>query len=221
MELDLSKKELEELANQLSCPSGANGLDVASMMHKTNISMTINTIEQMQLLDGQAILELGQGSGAHVESLMTKAKDLTYAGLDISELMKTEAEQLNAAYLKTHRASFYLYDGLQIPFEVDSFNQVFTVNTIYFWTDPAFLLKEIYRVLKPGGGCHIAFAQQEFMKKLPFVNHKFELYTTEKVQELVAKTNFKWKNAVEFTETIKSKTGEDVERSYTIISLMK
>jgi hypothetical protein len=37
------------------------------------------------------------------------------------------------------------------PFEADSFDRVLSVNTIYFWADPDRGLREIHRVLKPGG----------------------------------------------------------------------
>ena len=38
-----------------------------------------------------------------------------------------------------------------LPFAADSFNKITTVESFYFWPDPAENLKEVRRVLKAGG----------------------------------------------------------------------
>ncbi|WP_192348554.1 methyltransferase domain-containing protein [Algoriphagus sp. Y33] len=57
----------------------------------------------------------------------------------------------------------------------EAFDKVFTVNAIYFWSDPVVLAREIYRVLKPDGRLVVAFAGRDFMKKLPFTDFVFLL----------------------------------------------
>ena len=59
------------------------------------------------------------------------------------------------------------------------------------------------------------------MKQLPFTQYEFELYTTEKAEDLIEKTPFKIKYSETLKEKIKSKTGELVDRLFTTIVLEK
>ena len=59
------------------------------------------------------------------------------------------------------------------------------------------------------------------MKKLPFTQFEFELYSTEKAQELIKKSDFKIVYTETQTEKVKSKTGELVDRAFTTIVLEK
>ena len=49
-------------------------------------------------------------------------------------------------------------DGLTLPFWSDSFDRVFSVNTVYFWENPQEQLREMARVLKPHGRLLLGFA---------------------------------------------------------------
>ncbi|MHC0443676.1 class I SAM-dependent methyltransferase, partial [Flavobacterium sp. 3-210] len=80
--------------------------------------------------------------------------------------MFQEARKINRNFVSQKQAFFSLYDGNKIPFEDETFDKVFTVNTIYFWQKPEDLLSEIYRVLKPNGNFCLTFAEEDFMKKL-------------------------------------------------------
>ena len=118
-------------------------------------------------------------------------------------------------------ASFYLYNGTILPFEDLAFNHAMTVNTIYFWENPLSMLEEVYRILKNGGVFGIAFAQKSFMKQLPFVEFGFQLYNTTDVKKLVSGTVFHLSDIINKTEQVTSKSGEKVNREYTVIILAK
>jgi ubiquinone/menaquinone biosynthesis C-methylase UbiE len=135
--------------------------------------------------------------------------------------MFQEARQINRNFVSQKQAFFSLYDGNIIPFEDESFDKIFTVNTIYFWQKPEKMLLEIYRVLKQNGNFCVTFAQEDFMKQLPFTQFEFELYNTEKAQQLIEKTPFKIVYTESQTEKIKSKTGELMDRVFTTIVLEK
>jgi SAM-dependent methyltransferase len=219
MDKEFSEKELNELAKQLSCPSGKNGLAVAQQMNKSNISMTLATIEELDLTDGQFVLELGHGNGDHLDIIFHQALDLHYFGLEVSKLMKEAAEHNNNAFLANGWATFFLYDGLKLPFDEDTFDVIFTVNTIYFWMSPIQLLNDIHRVLKKEGLCYITFAQKKFMQGLSFTKNEFIMYDNNDIEALVSKTPFKLIDIINKSEKVKSKTGEVVERDYAIVCL--
>lgn len=219
--LDMEPGELKEIAAQLKHPKGEKGIEMAHMMNETNIRMTYNSIQNLEIAEGEKILELGHGNCGHLEYLLSQNQDLTYQGLEISTLMHEEAQKAHADLVKENRAAFSLYDGLNVPFPDNRFDKIFTVNTIYFWSDPQHLLSEIYRILKKNGKFNITFAHEDFMEKLPFTKFEFKLYNKEKVRKLIEKTPFKVIHSDTQTETVKSKTGEMAERDFTTITLSK
>ncbi|MBE8725368.1 class I SAM-dependent methyltransferase [Flavobacterium hungaricum] len=217
----MKDEELQAIASQLKKPSGEKGIEMGNMMNETNINMTRHSIENLNISASNKILELGHGNAGHVEFLFEKAKDLKYYGLEMSDLMFQEARQINRNFVSQKQAFFSLYDGNKIPFEEETFDKIFTVNTIYFWQKPEELLSEIYRVLKPNGNFCLTFAEESFMKQLPFTQFEFELYSIEKALQLVEKTSFKIIYKETLTEKVKSKTGELVDRAFTTIVLEK
>jgi ubiquinone/menaquinone biosynthesis C-methylase UbiE len=217
----MKKEELQSIASQLKKPEGEKGIEMANMMHETNINMTLSAIRNLHISQGDNILELGHGNAAHLEHLMQQSNHLKYYGLEMSELMFQEARQINRNYVSQKQAFFSLYDGNVIPFSDAHFNKIFTVNTLYFWQEPVKLLMEIYRVLDNKGIFCLTFAQESFMKKLPFTEFEFELYNTEKVEKLISQMPFKISDSETLTEKVKSKTGEFVDREFTTIVLMK
>ena len=217
----MKQEELQAIASQLKHPTGEKGIEMGNMMNETNINMTRHSIQNLQIEHGNKILELGHGNAGHVEFIFEQAENIKYYGLEMSELMFQEARQINRNYVSQKQAFFSIYDGNTIPFEDDSFNKVFTVNTIYFWQKPEKLLSEIYRVLESKGILCITFAEESFMKQLPFTQFEFELYSTEKVEKLIEKSFFKIINKETLTEKVKSKTGELVDRAFTTLVLEK
>lgn len=217
----MKQEELQAIASQLKHPTGEKGIEMGNMMNETNINMTRHSIQNLQIEAGNKILELGHGNAGHVEFIFEQAENIKYYGLEMSELMFQEARQINRNYVSQKQAFFSIYDGNTIPFEDDSFNKVFTVNTIYFWQEPEKLLSEIYRVLQPKEILCITFAEESFMKQLPFTQFEFELYSTEKAEKLIEKSSFKIINKETLTEKVKSKTGELVDRAFTTLVLEK
>ena len=217
----MKQEELQAIASQLKHPTGEKGIEMANMMHETNINMTRHSIQNLHITAGNTILELGHGNAGHVAFIFEQAENIKYYGLEMSELMFQEARQINRNFVSQKQAFFSIYDGDTIPFQEASFDKIFTVNTIYFWQEPEKLLSEIYRVLKPKGILCITFAEESFMKQLPFTQFEFELYSTEKAEELIAKSEFKIINKETLTEKVKSKTGELVDRSFTTLVLEK
>lgn len=215
----MEKDQLAEIASQLSHPSGEKGTEIAQMMNETNIGMTKNAISNLNLTPGDSILELGHGNAGHLEFLFSLCENLHYTGLEISTLMNQEAQQLNKSFMNAKKASFTLYDGKHIPFEDNRFNKLVTVNTIYFWENPAATLSELARVLKPDGFFSLTFAHRDFMETLPFTPFGFTLYNPDEVMKLVENSSFKLNKEDQQKEVVLTKTGESVERQFSTFVL--
>ncbi|PWN66376.1 class I SAM-dependent methyltransferase [Chryseobacterium oncorhynchi] len=216
----MEKEELKILAQNLANPQGEKGIEIGEMMNATNIGMTLESIRTLLIEDNQHILEIGHGNAGHLKSLLSLAQDLKYTGVDISETMHNEAKKLNKEFQT--KADFVLYEGKKLPFGDQTFDKIFTVNTVYFWENPVEFLNEIYRVLKDNGTFVLTFGQRDFMEKLPFTAYDFTLYNNDEMEELVSKSHFKRMKTSEKEEEIKSKTGnETIQRIYTILTIKK
>ena len=60
-----------------------------------------------------------------------------------------------------------------------------------------------------------------FMKTLPFVDSRFELYDANKVKTLASKIPFRSIEVIDKIETVESKSGDMVNREYTIVKFTK
>lgn len=216
----MEEKDLKILAQNLANPQGEKGIQIGEMMHATNIGMTLESIHSLLIEDSEHILEIGHGNAGHLKSFLKIAKDLKYTGIDISETMHHEAENLNIEF--KNQAEFVLYEGEKLPFENEVFDKIFTVNTVYFWKKPVEYLNEIYRVLKDNGTFILTFGQRDFMETLPFTAYDFTLYSNDEMEELISKSQFKRMKISEKEEEIKSKTGNGlIKRIYTVLTIKK
>lgn len=216
----MDKENSKIVAQHLARPEGEKGLEIGEMMNATNIGMTLESIHALVIEDHEHILEIGHGNADHVKHILNKARNINYTGIDISETMHQEAIRLNEAF--GNQAEFRLYDGQALPFGDQTFDKIFTVNTVYFWQQPVQYLNEIYRVLKDSGAFVLTFGQRDFMEKLPFTEFGFRLYNTDEMEETVSKSHFKRMQISERQEDVKSKTGnETLTRNYTILTIKK
>lgn len=218
---ELSEEELKELADQLRCPNGEQGILVAENMNSSNASMISETIESIPFSKVSSILELGHGNCSHLAALLSKKTGISYYGLEISEAMQATAFSLNKSLTETGNIFFGLYNGTDIPFNDNQFDCVFSVNTIYFWEKPEKLLTEIYRALKPGGSLLLTFTSKETLEKLAFSKFGFTLYTLSDVENLTTNAGFIVERIMEKKENAISKIGTSVERTFYIIQLKK
>ncbi|GEN65618.1 class I SAM-dependent methyltransferase [Chryseobacterium rhizosphaerae] len=216
----MEKEELKILAHNLANPQGEKGIEIGEMMNATNIGMTLESTKALVIEDDEHILEIGHGNAAHLKTIISLAQNVRYTGIDISETMHQEARRLNEAF--GNQADFVLYEGSILPFKDETFNKIFTVNTVYFWENPVAFLNEIYRVLKDDGTFVLTFAQKDFMEKLPFTAYDFTLYNNAEMEELISQSHFKRMKTSEREEEIKSKTGEEtIQRIYTVLTIKK
>lgn len=217
----MNEQDLKELAIQLGNPSGRKGIEIAEMMDRNNIAMTLHSIDNLGIQNQDKILEIGHGNCGHLKLILNKSSEIQYTGYDISELMNEEAKKLNSDLIQNYSVEFKLYDGENFP-ELDNFfDKIFTVNTLYFWQNPIEFLNEIYRITKPNGIFCLTFAEKDFMKTLPFTQFGFKLYSLEDVQELIQNSEFKIEKTETQTEEIQAKSGEMVKRKFVTLVLKK
>jgi SAM-dependent methyltransferase len=219
----MTTPDFKEIAAQLRNPQGENGIKTAQRMSENNNNMIKRCIDHLPLKEGDRVLEVGPGGGSHLPYLISKAGNLDYQGLDISETMVHMATEENRELVTSGKVTFQqvpIKDGyVTIPFADNSFDSIFTVNTIYFWDNAAAQAKELRRVLKPEGTLSVCFATADFMSTLPFTQYGFDLYDTGKAEKLFTDAGFTACHPVHEKEEIMSNTGESVERDFVILNM--
>lgn len=217
--------DFKAIAGQLRHPQGEAGLETASRMAENNAGMIRSCIDQLSLKPDDRILEIGPGGGEHLPYLMAKADPLHYTGADISETMIQMATEANEALIGKGQVTFSqltIQDGYaRLPYADNSFDHIFTVNTIYFWDNAAAQALEIYRVLKPGCVFLTSFATEAFMQGLPFTQYGFNLYTPGKARTLLEEAGFGFDSIKEERETIYSNAGPLMERDFIVLAVSK
>ena len=212
---------MEDLAAQLRQPSGAAGKEVAGTMYQSNLGMIRESIAVLSSKPGDALLELGHGNAHHLKEWLQMEPNAQYTGLECSELMQAEAIAYSEQEGLSERCRFLFYDGYKIPFEDNSFDRILTINTLYFWNEPAALLQELYRVLRPEGYSCIAFVDAPTMEQLPFTQYGFTKYDIARFTHLVAQTDFTIDAIHTRDEKVINKIGDPFHRNYYIALLQK
>jgi len=211
----LSETELQELAAQLRCPDGGDGIKVGEMMNFTNGNMIAKAVEVVQIDDNDSVLEIGPGNGLHAQDIVNSGQNIHYTGIDISTTMVEEARKLNSG---SSAVRFELTDGITIPFGNGKFTKLFTTNTIYFWEHPEDYAKEIARVLQPDGIAVIGFIPKRVMEKIPFAKYGFTLYDEETVTGLLKGAGMEIVSQISETELVTGNHGQKIEREFVVIS---
>jgi SAM-dependent methyltransferase len=167
------------LSRQLSHPSGAGGKVVARLMNRGNRDLNDRAIARLDVRPGERVLDLGFGGGLTFPALWERGA--TVVGIDRSVDMVAGARARFAAEVATGRLELHAGDVGRLPLADASVDRVLTVNTVYFWADLVTALREIHRVLAPGGRLVVAIRDMVVMRGLdPAV------FTLRKPDELAA-----------------------------------
>ncbi len=181
--------DAKEIAKQLRKPSGENGKFVGAELSKDNRFLTEVVYKEFNKLDGDTILEIGFGNGALLKQLLINDQKKVF-GIDYSELMVEEATKFNKELIEKGVVEIKLGAIESIPYSDSFFDKICTINTVYFWKTPEFVLSEIKRVLKKDGYFAIGFRSKDKLQQYEFVKYDFQLYDSDELEELLKKNGF-------------------------------
>lgn len=178
------------MAKQLRRPSGILANLTGNQMNISNDALYKLVKSQLALKEGDYLLEIGFGNGKFFPELYENAGRILISGEDLSNEMVTQAIKNNPSLYKCGRLRLQVGSSEGLPFEDACFDKIICINVIYFWEVPDVHLKEIYRVLKPGGMFYTGFRPAETMIKLPFTQYGFNLYTEEDWYRILSNNGF-------------------------------
>ena len=86
-----------------------------------------------------------------MKKLAATAPQGKVCGLDYSDASVAVAKKLNARLIETGRAEIHEGSVSELPFPTDTFDLVTAVETHFWWPELPGDMREVWRVLKPGG----------------------------------------------------------------------
>jgi SAM-dependent methyltransferase len=105
-------------------------------------------IARMQVGVEARVLDVGCGSGWATRLLADYASKGRVTGIDISDEMIRLARESSQSY---SNVDFEVASAERLPFADHEFTHGFSMESLYYYRNILKALKEIYRVLKPGG----------------------------------------------------------------------
>ena len=145
---------------------GLLGRLIAFIMARETWSQNVRAMEALGIEQADHVLDIGCGHGRSLTELAARATRGHIVGVDPSELMVEIAAQRNRSLIGATRVDVVLSSVESLPFPDDLFDKVLCVHVLYFWKDLEISLREIARVLKPGGRLGLLFRTNADLKAI-------------------------------------------------------
>jgi len=121
-------------------------------MERDHLPIVLPMLAQMDLRPEENVLDVGCGSGWLVKLIATRVTEGRVVGMDISDEMILLARR-NTKDLENVLCVVGSVE--EIPWQPNFFSRVVSVESSYYWPDPARGVREIFRVLREGGSAWI------------------------------------------------------------------
>lgn len=138
---------------QFGRPTGFLGSVAGFMMARTpsNLDRIRWTLSLLDVKPNDRVLEVGFGPGVAIELLSKIATRGFVAGIDHSDEMVRHATKRNADAIRGGRIVLCRASASAPPAFNEFFDKILTINSIHFWNDPVECLRNLRKLLRPGG----------------------------------------------------------------------
>ena len=138
-------------ANQCRKPTGWLGRLILRNMNSRHSKVTDWGLSHIRVDKRSVILDVGCGGGRTIHKLSVAASEGKVYGVDHSRDSVAVATKTNDDAIETGRMEVLVASVSQLPFTANTFDLVSAVETHFFWPDLPNDVREVLRVLKPGG----------------------------------------------------------------------
>ncbi len=138
---------------QFHKPTGAVGHVAGWIMGRraSNVARNRWAVRLLDIRPTDRVIELGCGPGVAIAALATRASRGLVVGVDHSPVMIRQARRRNRAAVRAGRVRLVHAPVESLSVGDGPFDAALAVNTVGMWPDPTARLREIARLLGPGG----------------------------------------------------------------------
>lgn len=138
--------------------------------------LAVRMIAMAGISAGQHVLDIGTGTGVvALEAAKAAGGEGSCVGIDLSEKMLASAKTNARLKGMAERIVFQTMDAEALQFEAARFDVVVSLFALLHFPDPAVALKEMFRVLKPGGTLVVGVGSAPPWLSLQGMAHAFSL----------------------------------------------
>jgi SAM-dependent methyltransferase len=139
------------ITTQWRNPTGWLGRFFVRGMNITHSGLTDWGLTHVAIRKCDVILDVGCGGGRTVRKLARIATSGRVYGIDSSEASVMVSRRANKQFIETGQVEIRHGSVSSLPFSDCEFDLVTAINTHCYWPDLVAGMKEVWRVLKPGG----------------------------------------------------------------------
>jgi len=153
------------LIRQCRKPSGWAGRFFLASMNRSHAGLTAWGLQHAKVGARDRVLDIGCGGGRTIQRLAEMATEGQVHGVDLSEASVAASRTFNRAAVESGHVQIQQASVSKLPLEDNTLELVTAVETHYYWPDRHKDLREVLRVLKPGGELLIvaeAYRRQRF-----------------------------------------------------------
>lgn len=137
--------------SQCQKPRGWLGRFVLWNMNSRHSKVTDWGMAHVSVERHYTILDVGCGGGRTVSKLAAMAAQGKVYGVDFSEASVAASKRTNARWIEMGRVEIRHGSVSQLPFPDGMFDLITAVETHFWWPNLPGDMREVFRVLKPGG----------------------------------------------------------------------
>ena len=178
------------LAQQFARPRGLAGRWIfGTWLDRVSQGMNRQALRLLDVQPEDRVLEVGFGGGGLLASILA-AKPREAIGVDLSEEMVARGRSRFRPEIAAGRARILAGSVESLPMADAAADKACSLNTIYFWKNPAAGMAELARVLRPGGLLILGFEAAETLRAWPGHRYGFTVYEPDEVVRLAEKAGF-------------------------------
>jgi len=143
---------------------GILGRLIASIMARETWNENMRAMDALGIAQTDQVIDIGCGHGRSLMEIAARAPRGRSVGIDPSKLMVEIAAKRNRTLIEAGRIDVVLSGVEALPFPDAMFDKALCVHVLYFWKNIDMSLREIVRVLKPGGRLALLFRTNADLK---------------------------------------------------------
>jgi SAM-dependent methyltransferase len=178
------------IARQFGRPSGLAGRLMRRTLNKVNARVNAVALDRLALRPTDRVLDIGFGGGLLLRQALDRLPAGSAAGIEVSEPMLRLARRSFRNEIATGRLEVKAGNVSAIPYADATFDKISAVNTVHFWPDAAAGLREVLRVLRPGGVFVVVLRPKEFLERIDFTKHGFTAFGEDELRGLLEAAGF-------------------------------